>query len=65
MNTLLNIFSPTIVAGLPDETIRSITEESQDRVQERHNLEEQIAALSKAEELLRRACSKINGSAAF
>lgn len=65
MHNLRNIFNPRTVARLSDEVIQDITEESQGRAQERHKLEERIAALSRGEELLRQACSKIYGSTAI
>ncbi|KAK8008296.1 P-loop containing nucleoside triphosphate hydrolase protein, partial [Apiospora marii] len=52
MQKLPDIFSPTVIASLSDKTIKDIAEESQDRIQERHKLQEQIAALSKGEELM-------------
>ncbi|KAK8852091.1 P-loop containing nucleoside triphosphate hydrolase protein [Apiospora arundinis] len=56
MQKLPNIFSPTVVSGLPDDTVSKIAGESQEKIQERHKLREKMAALGKGEELLRRVC---------
>ncbi|KAK6821152.1 P-loop containing nucleoside triphosphate hydrolase protein [Apiospora arundinis] len=56
MQKLPDIFSPTVVAGLPDHTITKIAGEKQSKIQERSMLREKMAALGKGEELLRRVC---------
>ncbi|KAK8122958.1 Interferon-induced GTP-binding protein Mx [Apiospora sp. TS-2023a] len=52
MQKLPNLFSPLVVAGLPDETVNEIAGENEDKIQQRQNLQGKLDTLQKGEELM-------------